>query len=127
VIFSRSDLRYLELPGRRSADPLEAGSPDGFSMRVVRLDGNDQRSPHRHPHSQEVIYVVRGEGVLWEDGNRQRIGAGDCALIDSGVAHGTIPDPDTTMDLVCFFPHPDLQSNTEEIPDVILNRGTTES
>jgi quercetin dioxygenase-like cupin family protein len=89
-------------------------------MRIVRLTGTGSRSPHRHPHSQEAIYVISGRGTLWEDGEAQRFEAGDCALIAAGVPHATIPDGGTSMELVCFFPHPDLNTNLDELEDIVI-------
>ncbi|MQB02270.1 MAG: cupin domain-containing protein [Actinobacteria bacterium] len=85
-------------------------------MRVVRLSGDRRRSAHAHPHSYEVIHVVRGRGALWEDGVATPVSGGDTALIPPGVPHATIPDPGTDMEVVCFFPHPDLSSNIEVNP-----------
>jgi quercetin dioxygenase-like cupin family protein len=119
VITSGPSLRFFRLPGRRSADPFENAGPRGFSVRVVRLEGEARRSPHRHPHSQEAIYVVRGQGTLWEDGIPRRFREGDCALIETGVAHATIPDLRSEMELVCMWPHPDLNRNIEELDEVI--------
>lgn len=123
MILSGDGFRFRRLPGRATADPLEGAAPDGFAMRIARLDGNERRSPHRHPFSQEAIFVVSGAGTLWEDGEARRFVQGDSALIEPGVAHATVPDPDTTMELVCFFPHPDLPANTEEVPDIVVNEG----
>ena len=120
MIRPRSDRRFRSLPGRFSADPFEGAPVDGFSIRVVRLEGGPRRSPHRHPHSQEAIYVLDGRGVLWENGLANGVKAGDCALIDAGVAHATIPDPGTSMEIVCFFPHPDLRRNLEELEDIVI-------
>jgi quercetin dioxygenase-like cupin family protein len=123
MIVPRGQRRYSALPGRDSADPLGGARPRGFAMRVVRLDGDRARRAHRHPHSQEAIFVLSGEGSLWEDGIASRIVAGDCALIERGVAHATIPDPGTTMEVVCFFPYEDLTRNVEEL-ETVVNAGT---
>jgi quercetin dioxygenase-like cupin family protein len=74
------------------------------------------------------MYVVSGKGRLWENGEERRIEAGDCALIEAGVPHATLPEPGTTMQLVCFFPHPDLNANIEELEHIIISsaRGGTE-
>lgn len=120
MISPRSDLRYMSLPGRASADPFEGAAPDGLAMRLVRLEGGRPRSPHRHPHSQEAIFVASGAGVLWEDGATHRLEAGDCALIHAGVAHATLPDPGTSMELACFFPHGDLDGNIEELEEMVI-------
>lgn len=113
---------YVELPGRRSADPLRAAAPLGFSMRVVSLQ-DGRRSAHRHPRCQEVIFVVSGSGRLWEDGVFSGFEQGDCALVEPGVAHATIPDPGTAMELVCFFPVEDVAAATEELEDMVIAEG----
>jgi quercetin dioxygenase-like cupin family protein len=89
-------------------------------MRVVVVEGAGRRTPHRHPRSQEAIYVARGKGILWEEGTAHAFEAGDCALIEPGVAHATIAEPGTSMELVCFFPLADLQGNIEELEDPIV-------
>jgi quercetin dioxygenase-like cupin family protein len=124
VIVSRSDYLFRRLPGRHSADPLENVPSLDLSMRIVRIEGGD-RSPHRHPHSREAIYVISGTGRLWEDGVEHRIEAGDCVVIETGVPHATIADPGTTILLVCFFPHADLNANIEELENIVI-RATRE-
>jgi quercetin dioxygenase-like cupin family protein len=115
MIFGSSELDFRSLPGRSSADPFRDLGAGDLSMRVVRVAGGSSRRPHLHPHSSEAIYVVAGSGRFWEDGESRRIGPGDCILVMPGVPHATIPDVDSDMTLACFFPHPDLASNIEEI------------
>lgn len=88
-------------------------------MRVVSLEGG-RRSAHRHPRCQEVIFVITGSGRLWEDGVFSSFERGDCALVEPGVAHATIPDPGTAMELVCFFPVEDLAAATEELEEMVI-------
>ena len=126
MIVPRASLLYRQLPGRASADPFAEAGPSGLSVRMVHLEGGTRRTPHRHPHSPEVIYVLSGSGVLWENGGTSRFQEGDCALIHSGMAHATIPDAGTEMELVCFFPHPDLGANTEELEGIVIVDGQAE-
>ncbi|MGH3342766.1 MAG: cupin domain-containing protein [Carbonactinosporaceae bacterium] len=110
-----SELAFQELSGRRSADAL-AGWDAPVSVRVVRLDpGETPRRPHRHPRSVEVVHVVEGAGRVWQDGEVRRVGVGDLLLVPRGAAHATVPDADSSLLLVCFFPDPDLASNVEEL------------
>ncbi len=118
MIVRRRDLHFAEFPGRLSADPFgDAG--EGISVRVVNLTRPRRRTPHRHPHSCEAIYVVEGAGAFWEEGRAERVAPGDCIFVPPGAAHATIPDEGSTMVLACFFPHGDLPANTEELPDPI--------
>jgi len=122
VILPRAQRDYIELPGRRSADPLRAAAPLGFSMRVVAVE-TGRRFAHRHPRCREVIFVITGSGRLWEDGVFSSFEEGDCALVEPGVAHATIPDPGNVMELVCFFPVADVAAATEELEDVVIAEG----
>lgn len=119
-VVSSGSLRFAELPGRLSADPLPAGSADAGSVRVVRIAAGAVRTPHRHPRSAEVIYVVTGAGHAWEDGVYTPVAAGDLVLVATGVPHATLPGP-SGLTLVCFFPDPDLPTNREELTEPILH------
>jgi quercetin dioxygenase-like cupin family protein len=114
-IGSWADLRFVDLPGRRSADPFAAARRPDVSVRIVRLEHDPHRRPHRHPHSSEVVHVLSGEGEAWQAGERTRVGRGDTLAIPAGVPHATLPLPGSHLELVCFFPHPDLQDNLEEL------------
>ncbi len=104
------DLEFADLPGRRSADPLVA-IQSASSLRIVELERTEGRTAHRHPHSEEVVYVASGSGSVWIDGETHPVTSGDVVVIPTGVAHATIPSGGETMRLICFFPHPDLSEN----------------
>lgn len=113
TVASGDGLVFSHLPGRRSADPLPR-TDTASSVRLVEMEHTGGRTAHRHPRSEEIVYVASGTGRIWIDGTGHPIGTGDIVHIPAGAAHATIPDPGTTMRLVCFFPHPDLGSNLEE-------------
>jgi quercetin dioxygenase-like cupin family protein len=114
-----SSLRFEPLAGRRSADPFGDGLRTS-SVRVVEMERTEGRTAHRHPHSDEIVYVESGSGHLWLQGERLPVAAGDLVRVPAGVAHATVPEPATTMRLVCFFPHPDLTDNIEDT-DIIVS------
>jgi quercetin dioxygenase-like cupin family protein len=122
MIVERDALRFEARPGRESADPL-AGTGVDFTVRIVRLSSGAVRWAHRHPLSVELLHVCRGRGLLWEGGVERRFEQGDTALVAAGVPHATVPDPGTDMELICFFPHPDLDANIEELEEMIVNTG----
>ncbi len=121
IVSRRAALDFRELPGRLSADPMPALG--GASVRVVRVRGAAGRAAHRHPLSAELILVVRGRGTVWEDGERAVVAPGDWVLIEPGRPHATLPEEGTDMELVCFFPCPDLERNLEELPHLRIEEG----
>jgi len=108
-------LLFAELAGRRSANPLPAGLGAGCSVRVVHVEPGP-RLPHVHPVSVEVAYVAEGHGTAWEDHRPTPVGPGDLLVVPAGVPHATVADGVGRLVLVCFFPHPDLSVNLEELP-----------
>lgn len=113
TVVRRSALPFADLPGRRSADPLLSIDSQS-SARYVILEFDPARTAHRHPHSEEVIFVVTGRGHLWLEGERLAVETGDVVHIARGAAHATVPEPGSAMELMCFFPHPDLAGNITE-------------
>lgn len=113
-IVRSAELRFGEVPGRRSADPFEGLPADGASVRFARLSPGP-RAPHRHPLSIEVIYVLEGAGVHWQEGAAEQVGPGDVVLVERGVAHATIPATEAGMLLYCVFPVSTLAGNVEEL------------
>ncbi len=107
-------IRFVPLPGRMSADPF-AGDPGESSARQVVLEPTSGRSPHRHPLTEEVVYVAEGRGCVWLDGEFHPVQAGSWVRIPVGTPHATLADPGERLSLICFFPHGDLANNIEEL------------
>lgn len=116
-----SDLAFRDLPGRSTADPLE-GLGAASSARIVRLPRTEGRRAHRHPHSEEIVFVMEGEGTVWVEGELLPVGPGDVFRVPIGVPHATIPHRGVEMRLVCFFPHPVLSANTEETEIIVSDQ-----
>ena len=111
----KDTLHYRTLPGRDAADPFQELPDAPVSVRFVRLHPDAPRRPHRHPHSVEVVHVLGGSGTAWLDGERTPVRPGDTFLVPEGAAHATLPDPGVELELACFFPHPDLAADLEEL------------
>ena len=135
TVIKHSDLDFVDLPGRRSADPL-AETDSQSSARYVKLEYSSDRTAHFHPLSEELIFVVKGSGHIWLDGQRLDVEAGDIVHVGTGLAHATVPDSGVKMELMCFFPHPNLSENIvntdiavvdSELDDsAVVNPATTE-
>lgn len=115
-------MQFTELTGRRSADPLPQGVETGCSVRVVRIAAGP-RTPHVHPHSAEVAYVAEGAGTAWEGDVATDVTVGDLLVVPAGVPHATVATGSSDLVLVCFFPHPDLVANIEELTGPVRGSG----
>lgn len=114
-VVDADSVNYEDRPARLSADPFAAIGSGESSARQVILEHVADRTPHRHPHSEEVVYVAAGRGKVWIDGRPHPLASGSWVRIPRGVAHATVPDVGQTMSLICFFPHGDLDQNLEEL------------
>jgi quercetin dioxygenase-like cupin family protein len=112
------DLAYRELPGRLAADPFAAaplaGVETGSTVRVVRVMPGP-RIPHLHPYCEEILYILSGSGTTWEGDASTVVGPGDVVVVPTGIPHATVAHGPEDLVVVCFFPHPDLAANTEEL------------
>lgn len=110
---------FDRLPGRNSGDPFATAGRGESSVRQITIEPAPTRSPHLHPHSEEVIYVVEGRGRVWIDGVFHDVGPGSWYRIPAMVPHATTALPGESLTLACFFPHPELADNIEELDTVI--------
>ena len=113
TVLSAKALHFDELVGRLSANPLPA-DVNSCSMRIVRI-APGPRTPHLHPHSVEVMYVVEGSGTTWEHDVASQVGPGDVVVVPAGAPHATVSAGPGELVLVCFFPHADLATNTVDL------------
>lgn len=112
-----SELDVQELPGRAAADPLSNVDQEEMSVRIVTLPSGLPRNAHYHPHSAEFYYVLKGRGVVWWNGTLHPVKEGDSVFLPKGYPHATVPDPGEEMNLLCFFPHPNLRENLVELKE----------
>jgi quercetin dioxygenase-like cupin family protein len=119
TVVGPDELEFRAFPGRSTADPFNEAGRGESAVRQVVIEHVESRSPHRHPHSEEVVFVVSGRGRVWLDGTFHPVGPGNWYRIPAGTPHATMADPGERMSLVCFFPHGDLGSNIEEL-DLLL-------
>ncbi len=102
-------------PGRSSADPFAGSGRGTASARWVHIEPGARRNAHRHPDSEEIVFVAEGSGAVWLDGTFHVLSAGSWVRIPRGVPHATVTADPAGITLACFFPHPDLDANLEEL------------
>ena len=113
------DLRFRDFPGRTTSDPFREAGQGASTVRQVVIEYVPSRSPHLHPQSEEVVYVVAGTGRVWLDGVFHPVGPGSWYRIPARTPHATMADRGERMSMVCFFPHDDFPNNIEELDIVI--------
>jgi quercetin dioxygenase-like cupin family protein len=119
TVVGPDELDFRDFPGRSTADPFRKAGQGASTVRQVVIEHVPSRSPHLHPRSEEIVYVVSGHGRVWLEGVTHPVGPGSWYRIPAGTPHATMADPGERMSLVCFFPDDDFASNIEEL-DLLL-------
>ena len=112
--------RRLGLAGRVSFEMVSgAMGARNASVRLVEIPvlraGEELRGPHVHHGFEECIYVLAGEGRMVTSNGAHSIGAGDKVLIPAEEPHVTRNTGAVPLQLVCFFPTPDVAKSTEDL------------
>jgi len=97
--------------------PEQARELDGKRAAATTLHGDDAvtinllsiRAPvalHRHLKSEEVVYLLAGEGVLQLGAGERTLRAGDLVVVPRGTPHGFTPTGEGPAVLLqTFIPH----------------------
>ena len=113
------ELEFRKFPGRTTSDPFRSAGQGASTVRQVTIEYVPSRSPHLHPESEEIVYVVAGTGRVWLDGVFHPVGPGSWYRIPARTEHATLDDQGEKMYLVCLFKHEDFANNIEEIDMMI--------
>lgn len=103
---------------------LDAGA-DLTTGEVIVYPGKGH-APHVHPHEQEVIYVISGEGVqtVGEDGEPFAIREGDAVYVPANTLHSTYNTIWRPLRLVVVYTPGGAETGLDELPDArILEPG----
>jgi putative monooxygenase len=91
--------------------PLSVGSTSGF-MGVAVLPPRERIIKHRHPYSEEFIYVVRGLITVTVDEDEIEVGAGEAIMVPQDHPHRLVNPTDEETFAVFhsspLAPRPDL-------------------
>jgi quercetin dioxygenase-like cupin family protein len=119
TVVGPDELRFRDFPGRTTSDPFKEAGQGASTVRQVVIEYVPSRSPHLHPQSEEIVYVVAGTGRVWLDGAFHPVGPGSWYRIPARTPHATMADRGERLSLVCFFPHDDFPNNIQELDMVI--------
>jgi quercetin dioxygenase-like cupin family protein len=105
-VIHETEVQELDLPGRHLRWVV---SPEGLpaeccSACVIRVAPGDKVRPaHSHPHGEEVIYIVSGEGRVLVSGEVSPVRAGSVVLFPRGAVHMLHNTGTEEMKVFCFF------------------------
>jgi quercetin dioxygenase-like cupin family protein len=88
-------LEWLSRPGLTDAQLL--------NLVRVRIPPGKAHQFHRHPHMEEIIYVVEGECEQWVDRESRTLRSGESAHIPMDVVHGSYNYTDRELVLLAIL------------------------
>lgn len=119
-VITNQDWIALGLPGRNSHEIVSqrTGSQTA-TLRYVEIPvvqaGDAKRTMHLHHGVEEIIWVVGGEGVFETPAGRFPVRSGDVIQVPADEPHVTRNVTSEPLRLLCFFPHPDVGRQTENL------------
>lgn len=106
TIIHESEVPETLQPGRYmrwlvNEDSLQAKN---LSLCIIRvMPGESVRPAHSHPKSEELIYIITGEGKVMIENEVGAVRAGSAILFEQGKIHMLKNTGDIEMKVICFF------------------------
>ena len=96
----------------------ELGGPRNVS--VARAVVEPGQSTHRHYHtdSDEVYYILSGEGVVTVGEKAEAVAAGDCLFIPAGQVHAARCESESPLSILCLCSPPYTHARTVRVDSV---------
>jgi oxalate decarboxylase/phosphoglucose isomerase-like protein (cupin superfamily) len=108
-VFDWGVLKWLSTP--------EVTGGDRFSAGVVKLEPGKGHERHTHPDSDEILYVIRGEGEQEIADETREIEAGNMVFVPEGVEHGTINTGWEPLLLLAVYSPPGPEEVLGDLPE----------
>ncbi|MFW6124666.1 MAG: cupin domain-containing protein [Pirellulales bacterium] len=71
------------------------------SLAEARLSAGSSTTPHRHARTEEIYYILQGEGEMRIEDERRRVGPGDAVAIPPDATHQLTNSGNVVMKLLC--------------------------
>jgi mannose-6-phosphate isomerase-like protein (cupin superfamily) len=71
------------------------------SLAEARVPPGGATTPHRHPQTEEIYYILEGQGRMQVDDQACDVGPGDAIAIPPGAAHQITNLGDKTLRILC--------------------------
>ena len=120
-VIHETEVEEFDLPGRHCAgwSRRRVDRRSHCSACVIRVaPGEKVRPAHSHPHGEEVIYIIRGEGRVLVAGEVRPCAREATVLFPRGAVHMLHNTGAEEMKVVCFFAPPTNLENYRMFEDV---------
>lgn len=107
--FDWGTLKWMATPEVNGSERLSAG--------VVNLEPGKGHEIHTHPDSDEILYIIHGDGEQTVGDETEAVGPGDMIHIPAGVEHGTVNTGWDTLQLLAVYAPPGPEEVLAEMPD----------
>jgi oxalate decarboxylase/phosphoglucose isomerase-like protein (cupin superfamily) len=108
-VFDWGVLKWLNTPDVTGSERFSAG--------VVKLEPGKGHERHTHPDSDEILYVVRGEGEQEVADETRDISAGELVFVPEGVEHGTVNTGWEPLVLLAVYAPPGPEEQLRDLPE----------
>jgi oxalate decarboxylase/phosphoglucose isomerase-like protein (cupin superfamily) len=119
LVFDWGNIKFFSEP--------EVTGASRFSFGMVILSPGKGHERHNHPGTEEIIFVVSGEGEqMVDDQPAVHVRPGSSIFIPDGVNHSTVNTGWEPMRLIVVYAPPGSERGLRDIPDCrVLPPGQT--
>jgi oxalate decarboxylase/phosphoglucose isomerase-like protein (cupin superfamily) len=108
-VFDWGVLKWMSTPDVTGGERFSAG--------VVKLEPGKGHERHTHPDSDEILYVIRGEGEQEVADETREIGTGDMVFVPEGVEHSTVNTGWEPLVLLAVYAPPGPEEVLADLPE----------
>ena len=87
-----------------------------FAMRMFEIDPGGYTPRHQHDYEHE-IYVLEGEGVVYEGETEHPLKAGDVVYVHPNDVHQFRNVGDATLKMLCLIPNSATGKQVKVVPE----------
>jgi oxalate decarboxylase/phosphoglucose isomerase-like protein (cupin superfamily) len=91
-----------------------------FSAGMVVLEPGKGHERHTHPDSEEVLYVLSGEGTQTVAEDERRVSSGDMIYIPAGVEHSTVNSSWEPLRFLAMYGPPGPEAELRDSPEATV-------
>jgi mannose-6-phosphate isomerase-like protein (cupin superfamily) len=109
-----SSLSTLAAPFLIKVDERNGGAKD-FVIFTEDVPVGQTISPHRHPHSEEILFIHAGTGTAWLAGKEAKVGPGTIIFMPPNTGVRLTNDGKQPISLMAVFSRPGFDKYQREI------------